>query len=54
MLHVSPVPCLGFKFNNNKINNKEIGREDVDWFHLAQERIQRQALVNTAMNVHVP
>jgi hypothetical protein len=26
---------------------KEIGREDVDWFHLARHRVQGCALVNT-------
>jgi hypothetical protein len=28
---------------------KAIGREDADWIYLAQDREQRQAVVNTAM-----
>jgi hypothetical protein len=32
----------------------EIGCEDVDWMHLAQDRAQWRALVNTVMNLHVP
>jgi hypothetical protein len=28
--------------------------EDADWIHLAQDRDQRRALVNTVMNLSVP
>jgi len=31
----------------------EIGWEGVDWIHLAQDRDQRWALVNTVMNIRV-
>jgi hypothetical protein len=34
---------------NIKINFREIGCEDVDGIHLAQDRVQWQALVNTVM-----
>jgi hypothetical protein len=32
----------------------EVGREDVDRIHLAQDRDQWWAIVNTAMNLRVP
>jgi hypothetical protein len=32
----------------------EIGWEVVDWIHLAQERDQWRAVVNTVMNLQVP
>jgi hypothetical protein len=40
--------------NNIKIDLEEIVRGDVDRIHLAQESVQSQALVNTAMNNRVP
>jgi hypothetical protein len=40
-----------FKF---KIDLQEIGWEDVDWFHLAQDRDSWWALVNTVINLQVP
>jgi hypothetical protein len=40
--------------NSNKLDVKEIGCEDVDWLHVAQDRDQWQVLVNTAMNLRVP
>jgi hypothetical protein len=33
---------------------REIGWEDVDWIHLAQDRDKWLALVNTIMNLRVP
>jgi hypothetical protein len=33
---------------------KEIGCEDVDWLHLAQDRDQWQALVTMGINLQVP
>jgi hypothetical protein len=38
--------------NNIKMNLKEIGWEDVHWVHLAQDRAQWHALVNTVMQLH--
>jgi hypothetical protein len=32
----------------------EIGRDDMDWIDLAQDRDQWRALVNTAMSLQVP
>jgi hypothetical protein len=32
----------------------EIGSEDVEWSQGIQDRVQRRALVNTAMNLRVP
>jgi hypothetical protein len=37
-----------------KIGLSEIGREDEDWIHLAQDRNWWWALVNTVMNLRVP
>jgi hypothetical protein len=33
---------------------KEIGRGGIDWIHLAQDKDQRRALVNTEINLRVP
>jgi hypothetical protein len=33
---------------------REIGWDGVDWIHLAQDRDQSRALVNTVMNLRVP
>jgi hypothetical protein len=38
----------------NRMDLSEIGWEGVEWMHLAQDRIQRQGLVNTVMNFQVP
>jgi hypothetical protein len=37
-----------------RMDLRKIGWEDADWIHLAQDRDQWQALVNTVMNTHVP
>jgi hypothetical protein len=37
-----------------KMNPKQTGCKDVDWIHLAQDRDQWRALVNTVMNLRVP
>jgi hypothetical protein len=33
---------------------KEMGCEDVDWIHVAQDRVQRRVLMNKVINLHVP
>jgi hypothetical protein len=50
-------PCGGPScrwYDNIRKYLMEIGREDADWIHLAQDRDQWQALVNMAMNLWVP
>jgi hypothetical protein len=37
-----------------KIDIREIGWDGMDWIHLAQDRNQWVALVNTVMNLRVP
>jgi hypothetical protein len=32
---------------------REVGWKDVDWIHLAQDRDQRRAVVNTIINLRV-
>jgi hypothetical protein len=39
---------------NTGMDLREIGWEGVDWMHLAQDRGQWQAFVNTVMNLQVP
>jgi hypothetical protein len=40
--------------DNIRMYLRKIGWEGVDWMHLAQDRDQWQALVNTVMNRRVP
>jgi hypothetical protein len=40
--------------DNIKMDLREIGFEDVDWIHWAQDRNRCRALVNTVMNLRVP
>jgi hypothetical protein len=40
--------------NNIKIDPKEIGWSDIDWIHLAEDRDQWRAVVNTVMNHRFP
>jgi hypothetical protein len=40
--------------DNIRMELKEICCEDVDWIHLAQDKDQWRALVNTVMNLRVP
>jgi hypothetical protein len=37
-----------------KMDLKVMGVESVNWIHMAQDRIQWQALPNTVMNLRVP
>jgi hypothetical protein len=39
---------------NIRIDLREVRWESVDWMHLAQDRDQWRALVNTVMNLRVP
>jgi hypothetical protein len=39
---------------NIKMDLTEIGCDDMDWIHLAQDRDQWRALVNMVMNLRVP
>jgi hypothetical protein len=40
--------------DNIGIDLREVGWEDVDWIHLAEDRDKWLALVNTIMNLRVP
>jgi hypothetical protein len=37
-----------------RMDLREIGLEDLDWIHLAQDRVQWQAFVNVIMDLKVP
>ena len=39
--------------DNIKMDIKEIGRDDVEWMNIAQEKVKWQAFVNTVMNFWV-
>jgi hypothetical protein len=39
--------------NNIRMKPREIGWDDVDWIHLAQDREQWRTLVNTVMKFRV-
>jgi hypothetical protein len=40
--------------DNIRMDLREIGWEVVEWMHLAQDRDQRRAVVNTEMNLLFP
>jgi hypothetical protein len=40
--------------DNIRMDLREIGWDDVDWIHLAQDRDQWRALVSRVMNLRVP
>jgi hypothetical protein len=42
------------RWEDIKMDLREIGFGDVDWIHLAQDRDRWHALVNTVMNLRVP
>jgi hypothetical protein len=39
---------------NMRMDLREIGWDDVDWMHVAQNREQWWALVNMVMNLRIP
>jgi hypothetical protein len=40
--------------DNIKLDLREIGIDGVNWIHLAQDRVQRQAFVNMITNLWLP
>jgi hypothetical protein len=42
------------RWGDTIVYHGEIGRQGMDWLHLAENRDQWQALVNTVMNLWVP
>jgi hypothetical protein len=40
--------------DNIRMNLREVGWEDVEWMHVAQDRDQWRALVKTVINFRVP
>jgi hypothetical protein len=47
-----PLSRLKHRWKHNiKMNLKEIVCEDVDWTHVAQDRVQWQTLVNMVVNL---
>jgi hypothetical protein len=40
--------------DNIKMDLREIGKDEVDWMDMAQDRDQWRALVNTVLNLRVP
>jgi hypothetical protein len=40
--------------DNTRMDLREIGWEDVDWIHVAQDRDQWRTVVNTVMEIRVP
>jgi hypothetical protein len=46
---------LGSEWDNTvEMGLKEVGCENSDWIHLAQDRVQRWAVVKTVMKLRVP
>jgi hypothetical protein len=46
-------PIFGWD-NNIKMDLKNVGREDVDWIDVAEDKDKWRALVDTDMNLRVP
>jgi hypothetical protein len=40
--------------DNIRMNLRETGRQGVEWIHLAQDRDQWKAVLNTIMNLRIP
>jgi hypothetical protein len=40
--------------DNIKIDLREMGKDGVNWIHLAQDKVQWRAFVSTVMNLRVP
>jgi hypothetical protein len=40
--------------DDNKMDLQEVGRGDIDWNDVAQDRDRRRALVNAVMNFQLP
>jgi hypothetical protein len=40
--------------DNIKLDLREMGIDEANWIHLAQDRAQWRAFVNTVMNLRVP
>jgi hypothetical protein len=40
--------------DNIKRDLKRTGREDMDWIHLAQDRVQGRAVVKAVKNIRTP
>jgi hypothetical protein len=50
-----PLGRPGSRWEDNiKMDLREIGFEDVDWIHWAQDRDRWRAVLNTVMNLRVP
>jgi hypothetical protein len=43
-----------YRWEDSRIDLREIGWESVDWIHLAQNRVGWQDVVNTATNSWIP
>jgi hypothetical protein len=50
-----PLGILRRRWEDNiKMELREIGIDGANWIHLAQDRVQWRACVNTVMNLQVP
>jgi hypothetical protein len=50
-----PVGRPRYRWEDNiKTDLREMGIDEANWIHLAQNRVQWRAFVNTVMNLRVP
>jgi hypothetical protein len=50
----TPIGRLRHRWEDNiKINLQEVGFEDADWIHLAENKSRWRALVSTVLNIQV-